>query len=52
MAQGHYHSRASRRSAPAMTRLELTATVLTLVAIVALVVVFLVVYHDFPLRVA
>ena len=52
MESQSYNSRSARRRPQAMTGLELFVTVATLVAVVALIVVFLVVYHDFPLRVA
>ena len=47
----HYNSQRGRRSRAPMTTAELVATGVTLVAIVACIVLFLTVFHDFPLRV-
>lgn len=46
------HPRSTPRHDTRMTGLELIACAVTLGAIIALVLVFLLVFHDFPLRVA
>jgi hypothetical protein len=51
MAAHHYHSRAARRSTPQMTNLELFVTALVVATVIAVLVAFLFVHHDFPLRV-
>jgi hypothetical protein len=45
-------ARPTRRREPQLTGVELVVCAVTLAALIALVVVFLVVFHDFPLRVA
>lgn len=51
MTSKHYHSRAPRRSTQQTTNLELLATGLVIATIIAALVLFLFVFHDFPLRV-
>jgi len=52
VTMSHYYYRRPRDRRSRHPRLELIASVLVLVVVVVLVVTFLVVYHDFPLRVS
>jgi heme/copper-type cytochrome/quinol oxidase subunit 2 len=51
MAAQRYHHRPDRKPWGPHPVLELVVTAVVLIAVVAVLIVFLFVYHDFPLRV-